>query len=301
MAEVNLEKLVDYLDERKVEELRRFLDVLPTLNDLVFRINDLKADGSLDALLNFAEIPKVLKDMLNDDAIANIGKTLSSVLELGELVSDPSVSASLRRLTDNLDALVTLTERLKQLKEDGTLDALIDSAYALRTAKDMLNTEAVENLGKAVSSILDLSQLLQEDGVEEALKALASSGRELGYAMTKIRDMVNDGTFDVLVNLGYGIRSLKDMLNDEALAAISKYLSSFLEAYPKFMEMTEVMFSEVPMRLVYALSSEETAKAVSSAPRMGLYGLLRALQDPEVQKGVGVMVALLKQVGKAFQ
>lgn len=300
MAEVHLEKLIDYIDEKKVEELKRFLDAIPLLDDLAYRLNDLKADGSLDALLNFAEMPKVIKDVLNDDAIENIGKAISSVLELGEMLNDPEVSASLREIAYNLDAMADLTKALKQLKDDGTLNALIDSAYALKALKDMLNTEAVENLSKAISSILDLSQLLQEDGLNEMLRELTSSGRELSYAITKLRGMVEDGTLDVLINLGYGIRSLKDMLNDEALAAISKYLSSFLEAYPKFMEIAEVMLSEVPMRLAYAISSEETRKAVSEAPRIGLYGLLKALQDPYVQKGLGVMVTLLKQIGKSF-
>jgi uncharacterized protein YjgD (DUF1641 family) len=43
--------------------------------------------------------------------------------------------------------------------------------------------------------------------------------------------------------------------------------------------------------LTYALAAAEDAKPV------GLFGLLSALRDPEVQKGLGFLIAVLKKLG----
>jgi len=41
--------------------------------------------------------------------------------------------------------------------------------------------------------------------------------------------------------------------------------------------------------------------AEDGAPRVGLFGLLSALRDPEVQKAMGLMVTLLKAMGSCME
>jgi len=41
--------------------------------------------------------------------------------------------------------------------------------------------------------------------------------------------------------------------------------------------------------------------AEDGAPRVGLFGLLSALRDPEVQKGMGLLVTLLKAMGSCME
>ncbi len=41
--------------------------------------------------------------------------------------------------------------------------------------------------------------------------------------------------------------------------------------------------------------------AEEGAPRIGLLGMLKAMRDPEVQKGLGLMLTLLKQLGPCME
>lgn len=43
----------------------------------------------------------------------------------------------------------------------------------------------------------------------------------------------------------------------------------------------------------------EFDKALVNPPKVGLFGLLGALRDTDTQKGVGILLALVKALGKA--
>ncbi|MCY0873999.1 MAG: DUF1641 domain-containing protein, partial [Acidianus infernus] len=68
-----MEKITSKIDEKKAEELSKFLDYLPTINDFLEKIKELKESGALDAIINFSYAIKSLKDALNDDSIQNLG------------------------------------------------------------------------------------------------------------------------------------------------------------------------------------------------------------------------------------
>ncbi|HDD69147.1 MAG TPA: DUF1641 domain-containing protein, partial [Candidatus Korarchaeota archaeon] len=48
-----------------------------------------------------------------------------------------------------------------------------------------------------------------------------------------------------------------------------------------------------------AIQDPELDKALLNPPKVGLTGLLGALRDEDFQRGLGILVALLKAIGKA--
>jgi len=172
-------------------------------------------------------------------------------------------------------------------------------AYVTKTLKDMLNDEALDKLGKMAANALELASSLDSTSVE-ALKGVIRRADTLERLVARLEELDRTGTLDVLMNLAYGARSLKDMLNDEALGAISKYVSLVIESYPAINEFLEIAMSDVAQKVMRAVASEETAKALESPPQVKLSNLLKWLSDPEVQRGLGVLMILLKAIGKQF-
>lgn len=56
-TEVNLDKVLTKLDEKKMEELANFLDHVSTLNEVLTKVGQLKDSGALDVLINFSYGP----------------------------------------------------------------------------------------------------------------------------------------------------------------------------------------------------------------------------------------------------
>lgn len=226
MEAPSLEKLVSKIDQKKIDELTEFLDLLPTVNDVLKRINELKESGALDVLLNTSYLLKTLRDMITDDALESLGEMSSAYIELGKELARTKTYNNLMELLNNLNGLVELSKKLETMRNDGTLDVLINSAYILKT--------------------------------------------------------------------------FKDMINDEALEHISSYISQFLEAYPKAMDFLNTALHDVPYRMIKAIASEEVKKSLEKPPQLNLIGILRMFNDPEVQRGLGVLFTLIRAIGREF-
>ncbi len=88
-------------------------------------------------------------------------------------------------------------------------------------------------------------------------------------------------------------RLIRDMLNDQLISDLSKIASSLLKV------VNAVSSTDLIDILERGLQDPELDKALLNPPKIGLTGLLKALGDEDFQKGMGIMVALLKALGKA--
>ncbi|MFP3226899.1 MAG: hypothetical protein RXQ80_08285, partial [Sulfolobaceae archaeon] len=248
MQSVNIDKLMNKIDDKKIEELGKLLDHLPTLNETLAKVNELKESGALDAIINMGYLSKTLKDMLNDEAIQSLGGIISSLLEFGKIVSEEDVFENLKDLVDNSATLADVVKRLKSMKEDGTLDVLVNSAYTLKTLKDMLNDEAIQTLGKYVSNLLDLAKEFDDETVSQ-MKHVVKKVSTINHVLTKVEELQNTGAMDALMDSAYALKTLKDMLNDEAMQNLAKYTSNLLELLREFDEGTITSLKSVIRRV----------------------------------------------------
>jgi len=88
-------------------------------------------------------------------------------------------------------------------------------------------------------------------------------------------------------------RIIRDMLNDQLIKDVSHIASSLLKL------VNVVSSTDLIEILERGLQDPELDKALLNPPKIGLTGLLSALRDEDFQKGMGIVVALLKAIGKA--
>nr|WP_252973125.1 DUF1641 domain-containing protein [Saccharolobus solfataricus] len=62
----------------------------------------------------------------------------------------------LAELMDLTPALNEALKKVNELKESGALDAIVNSAYVVKTFRDMLNDEAITHLSSYVSQFLEV-------------------------------------------------------------------------------------------------------------------------------------------------
>ncbi|BDC19502.1 DUF1641 domain-containing protein [Acidianus sp. HS-5] len=155
-----VEKLTSKIDEKKAEELSKFLDYLPTINESLEKIKELKESGALDAIVNFSYAIKSLKDALNDDSVQNLGNMVSTLMLL---LSTTSYHVDdVNSIIDQSSTLNYIVTRLKELKESGAFDTLVNFAYALKSLRDALTDDAITNIGSTLSLLLDFLPRAQE-------------------------------------------------------------------------------------------------------------------------------------------
>ncbi|MEM3350878.1 MAG: hypothetical protein QXZ23_11475, partial [Saccharolobus sp.] len=260
MQSLNLEKLASKIDEKKIDEFAELIDLTPTLNETLKKVKELKESGALDAIINYSYIAKTLRDMLNDEAIQSLGTITSSLLELGKEISRPEVFENTMMIIRNADALADMVKKIKVMKDDGTLDVIVNMSYSLKTMRDMLNDEAIQSLGKYASNFLDLMKEIDDETIH-SMKSTIKKLKLVNNVLTKVEELDANGALDSAINLAYIAKTLRDMLNDEAITHIANYVSQFLEVYPKAMDFFEIALSEVPYKIARAMSSEEVKKS----------------------------------------
>ncbi|BCU70336.1 DUF1641 domain-containing protein [Stygiolobus caldivivus] len=297
MQDVNFEKVMSKIDEKKVDEIAELIDHLPTLNETLKVVSQLKESGALDTLVNLSYSAKMLRDMLNDDALSNVATMLSGLLELSETVGENY--NKFQELMENVDVLADLTRRLKELKESGALDVGLNSLYTLKTLKDMLNDEALANLGNTMSALLEFSNVFSENykGIMNTLK----NWDVIDKLMVKLKELDHSGALDVGLNSLYALKTFKDMLNDEALGNIAATLSLTLDFLPKGLEFLEHAMDPVFYNMVTSLTSPEAKKMLSNPPKITLGGLIASMRDEDVQRGLGIFITMLKILGKSYK
>lgn len=219
-----VEKLTSKIDEQKAQELSKFLDYLPTINDSLEKIKELKESGALDAIINFSYAIKSLKDALNDDSIQNLGNMLSTFMLL------------------------------------------------LSTTGEHAN---------------DVNQII-------------SQASTINYIITKLKELKESGAFDVLVNFAYALKSLRDALTDDAITNIGTTLSLLLDFLPRAQEFLNYALNPPILKIMKALSSDEATKLLTNPPKVTLGGIVKQMTDDDVQKGIGVLFAIAKIIGKSY-
>lgn len=136
--------------------------------------------------------------------------------------------------------------------------------------KSPVNEERMEEAGKALEELLDMLTKLKESGLLDMLKAMLEHYEDLMTYMAQDRRL-----FKAMVMVEGALNGI-----EEADAAKIKYASMGLsQCSTKALE--EIMDKGVEP--------------------VGLMGLLKALRDPDVMYGLGLMIAMAKGIGKCFK
>ena len=297
-TEVNLDKVLTKLDEKKMEELANFLDHVSTLNEVLTKIGQLKDSGALDVLINFSYGAKSLRDALNDDAIQSIADMLSNLMIIaGEMKNKQN---DIAQILENADALKDALMRLKALRDSGTLDVIVNMSYALKSLREALNDDAIMNLGSTLSNLMEVLSSMNPK-TSDGLKQIIDKAPALNEVLNRVMDLKNSGTLDVLINMSYALKSLRDALNFDSITYLGTNLSLIFEFLPKGLEFLNKATSPPLSSLIEVWSSEEARKVLANPENVTLGKLIAMMKDPDIQRGLGVMMGMLKIIGKNFK
>ncbi len=128
---------------------------------------------------------------------------------------------------------------------------------------------------------------LENEKVQDSLLRIVERLDVARDLVETLFEFKRSGVLDDLVNLAASVRFFTE-------GVLSK---DFVERLSKLQEVALIAGTNLSMDpakvdcLTYALASADDAKPV------GLMGLLSALRDPDVQRGLGLLVAVLKRLG----
>jgi len=132
-----------------------------------------------------------------------------------------------------------------------------------------------------------LLDLLQDAKTFDALTAVIQRADILKELVNTLYDFKRSGVLDDLLNAAATLRFFTEGL----------LTRDFVEKMGKLQEVALIAGTNLAMDsskvdcLTYALAVADDAKPI------GLFGLLSALRDPEVQRGLGYLIAVLKKLG----
>ncbi len=143
-----------------------------------------------------------------------------------------------------------------------------------------MSTAAEERLNK-------LLDRLQEEKTVDALSAIVEHIDVIKELVNTLFEFKRSGVLDDLLNAATSLRFTTEGL----------LTRDFMEKMGELQEAALVAGTNLAMDtskidcLTYALAAAEDAKLV------GLFGLLSALRDPEMQRDLGFLIAVLKKLG----
>ena len=143
---------------------------------------------------------------------------------------------------------------------------------------------AVSAAEEKLNKLLDL---LQDERTFDALIAVVQRADILKELVNTLYDFKRSGVLDDLLNAAATLRFFTEGI----------LTRDFVEKMGKLQEVALIAGTNLAMDsskvdcLTYALAAADDAKPV------GLFGLLSALRDPEVQRGLGFLIAVLKKLG----
>lgn len=206
------------------------------------------------------------------------------------------------------------------MSESSSLDALADSEYDSLEAAIAENPDAVAAFVRrldAVNELLDVVALgtsaLEDDMVAELAGTAATlaeagdglataetvrlatvvgeSGDDLAAALETLVELQRAGTLDELVGLVDALSLLTTALEDDMVAELARTGARLGEVADEAAQPDSVRGLT---RFVRAVGDAETADPKPVGP----VGLAKATRDPEVQAGLGHLLALARAIGR---
>ncbi len=116
---------------------------------------------------------------------------------------------------------------------------------------------------------------------------------DIGGGKEVIELELEQSDLDALIEILSTVKFLRNFMNDQMLHDISEFVCALLK-------LTNAMASTDLIEIMErGLQDPNLDKALLNPPKVGTWGLIKAMKDENVQKGMGIMIELLKAIGRA--
>lgn len=268
-ADLQLESL---LSDEKLSAITKLVDILSTAENKYGLLSAIQGFLSDEEMLG-----KVLSSIINDQTL-NLMTKWNNLMKFADMFADDST-------IENLNAVLDL---VGILNKTGILDPI----------KGLLQDE--ETLGKILSAIVNDSTLNVISNWGNIVKLMEFATKE--DTLTTLNDVIE--LYSKIKKLGL-IDVIKGILDDEE--TIGKIMSGLVNDFT-FNLMTNWSAIVKDMSKIdltnfkyYTLLVNETGEALKEEKIMKIdhwWDLLNMFKDPEVRVGLGVVIAILKHIGR---
>ncbi|PVU68037.1 hypothetical protein DDW01_01255 [Sulfolobus sp. SCGC AB-777_G05] len=119
----------------------------------------------------------------------------------------------------------------------------------------------------------------------------------LEQIITKLKeDKVIDSTVEYL----YILKMIRDIwLNDEVIKELGSLLNSILALVPIVEKLSEFLSDPEIVKIIDAITSEDTIKIIQNPEKMGLTRLLSEMRNENFQRGLGILIKIIEKIGEA--
>ncbi|MEJ2770295.1 MULTISPECIES: DUF1641 domain-containing protein [unclassified Stygiolobus] len=268
-AELQMESL---LSDEKLSAITKLVDILSTAENKYGLLSAIQGFLSDEEMLG-----KVLSSIINDQTLDLMTKW-NNLMKLADMFADEST-------IENLNAVLDL---VGILNKTGILDPI----------KGLLQDE--ETLGKILSAIVNDSTLNVISNWGNIVKLMEFATKE--DTLTTLNDVIE--LYSKIKKLGL-IDVIKGMLDDEE--TIGKVMSGIANDFTfNLMSNWSAMVKDLSKIDLtnfkyYTLLVNETGEALKEQKIMKIdhwWDLLNMFKDPEVRVGLGVVIAILKHIGR---
>lgn len=139
---------------------------------------------------------------------------------------------------------------------------------------------------------LELLEKLDQEKKEQ-LKRIVSRLPELEKAVESLAELVDSGALETIVNLIYMVHLSKRIVSDEMVSGTANIANNLLDISSKLtMPTMKKLISAV---LDHQIEIEEE---INNTKITGFWSLMKAMKDKDVQRGLSVVIAILKVLGR---
>jgi uncharacterized protein YjgD (DUF1641 family) len=197
-----------------------------------------------------------------------------------EQVSEPTdLEAAIEQ---NPDAVAEFVEHL---------DAVNELLEVLSLGESALTDEMVRELSSTGSTLAESADGLATDGTVELAETVGENGEELRDALETLLVLHRSGTLDELAELAEVGSLATAALDDEMVTSLADTGAALGEVAQTA--------SDDDTRDGNETLPDSAGEAEREPPeKVGLVGLLRGLRDPDVQYGLGYLLALAGAMGR---
>jgi len=268
-ADLQLESL---LSDEKLSSITKLVDILSTAENKYGLLSAIQGFLSDEEMLG-----KVLSSIINDQTL-NLMTKWNNLMKLADMFTDESTIENLNAVLDLVGILNktgildpikgllqdedTLGKILSAIVNDSTLNVISNWGNIVK----LMEFATKEDTLTTLNDVIELYSKLKKLGLIDVIKGILDDEETIGKVMSGI---VNDFTFNLMSNW----------------SAIVKDLSKI--------DLTNFKY--------YTLLVNETGEALKEQKIMKIdhwWDLLNMFKDPEVRVGLGVVIAILKHIGR---
>jgi uncharacterized protein YjgD (DUF1641 family) len=213
--------------------------------------------------------------------------------DLGDDESDPSENGSDLDLAGD-DALVDAIEENPEAVAEfvRNLDAVNELLTIVELGSGAMDDEMVMELAGTADLLVESADGLATRDTVELANAVGENGEELSDAVDTMVELQESGTLDDLADAAEVVSLAGGAMDDEMVMTLA-------QAGNNLGEVADAAADPAAARGMQMLldSISESCVHKQAPEKMGVVGLMKAIRDPDVQRGLGFWMSVAKNAG----